>query len=617
MGISRFKAGGIAVGLLSVITVAACGGGSSSSSSSGGLAKTQVLRFPTYQDPHTWDPGAMDAEVDTEFAQNVFDNLWRFDDGLNIIPDIATTVPSTSNGGISSDQQTYTVHLKQNVTFANGDKMTSKDVLYSWNRAVALNGPYASNLSLIAGYSAVHKAGAAFCSKKADPAACRTTLEQKLAAVDPTLQMSGLTAPDPYTVQIKLSSACGWCLTAWTLQGSTGSIVDENVIKNDPVNWWAKPCTTVSGNTDCLLGTGAFYLAAYTPKQSITWKSVSNWWGSPKPTLTEIDNDIKDPSAQSTTISSWEQGGYDIVGYGGNTTLPVADVLRVQANSTESSQVLVKPKGRTTWLSFNIGYPGTGGPFQGQSAAAKGLRQAFDLAVDKTALADTVCKGNTAKGLCTPATGGLITKGLVGYIGDNTDPLAKFDATQAKALLKQYDPTGQLTANLKYSYNAGGLNDPVASFLQGQWQKNLGVNVALDPNPDASAFIASRLTGKYVMARDGWQFDYNHPQDWFDNLWGTSACGANTSGYADDGSCGDGASDPNKTYDDTLTKADGEPIDQALPLYKQLSQMLQSDYAYIPLYYSVASIFIHSYVKGAGTNAQADYYWDEISLQAH
>jgi ABC-type oligopeptide transport system substrate-binding subunit len=264
-------------------------------------------------------------------------------------------------------------------------------------------------------------------------------------------------------------------------------------------------------------------------------------------------------------------------------------------------------------VSFNVGYPATGGPFQGQSAAAKGLRQAFALAVDKQGLASQVCKNV----LCSAATGGLITKGLVGYLGDNADPLAKFDPTQAKALLKQYDPTGTLTANLKYSYNAGGLNDPVASYLQGQWQQNLGVNVALDPQPDASAFIANRLAGKYVMSRDGWQFDYNHPQDWFDNLWGTKACGANTSGYADDGSCGDGANDPNKTFDSTVTKADGESIDQALPLYKQLSQMLSTDAADIPLYYSVGQFFIKSYVKGAGSNTQADYYWDEISIQSH
>jgi oligopeptide transport system substrate-binding protein len=605
--LSRFKVGGIALGLLSVIAVAACGGGSSSSS---GLAASQILRFPTFQDPKTWDPGLMDAEVDTELTQNVYDNLWRFDNSLNVAPDIATQVPTQANGGISSDGLTYTVHLKQNVTFSNGDKVTSKDVLYSWNRGAALNGAYASNMSGIAGYKDVHTAGKAFCSKKADPTACHNTLEQKMAAQDPTLQMSGLTAPDPYTVQIKLSSPCGWCLTAWTLQGSTGSIVDENVIKNDPLNWWTKPAGP--GVTDGQVGTGAFYMTSYVPKQSIQYKAVTNWWGTPKPTLTQVSIDIKDPSAQSTTISAWEQGTYDLWGYGGNYA-PVADVLRVKQNSQEASQLHLVPKGRTTWVSFNIGYASTGGPFVGQSAAAKGLRKAFALAIDVNALAATVCKNV----LCSPMTGGVITKGLIGYMGDNTDPLAKFDPTQAKALLKQYDPTGQLTANLKYSYNAGGLNDPVASFIQGQWQKNLGVNVALDPNPDSSAFIANRLAGKYIMSRDGWQFDYNHPQDWFDNLWGTSACGANSSGYADNGSCGDGANDPNKTYDDTLAKADSEPIDQALPLYKQLSQMLESDVAYAPLYYSVGQQFIHPYVQGAGSTTQADYYWDGISIQAH
>lgn len=611
MGISRFKAGGIFVGLLSVIAVAACGGGSGSSSSSGALASSQVLKFPVFADPNTQDPGIADQEQDTELMQNAFDNLWRFDQNLNVIPDIATAVPTSSNGGISADGLTYTVHLKQNVTFNNGDKVTSKDVLYSWNRGAALNGPYASNLSGIAGYGAVHKAGKVFCVKTATPDACHGAVEQHLAAQDGTLQMSGLSAPDAYTVVIKLANACGWCLTAWTLMGSSGTIVDESVIKNDPVNWWSKPGGP--GVTDGQVGTGAFYLSSYVPKQSIQYKAVANWWGSPKPTLTGVNIDIKDPSAESTAVSAWEQGGYDLVGYDSFSTLPVADILRVKGTASETAQLHLVPKGRTTYVSPNIGYPSTGGPFVGQSAAAKGLRMAFDLAIDRTGLVATVCKNV----LCTAATGGVITKGLIGYLGDNQDPLAKFDPTQAKALLKQYDPNGTLTANVKYSYNQGGLNDPVASYLQGQWQTNLGINVTLDPNPSASAFISNRLAGKYVMDRDGWQFDYNHPQDWFDNLWGTSACGANTSGYADDGSCGDGASDPNKTYDDTLTKADAEPLSQALPLYKQLSQMLISDVAYFPLYYSVGQFLIHSYVQGAGSNAQFDNYWNGISIQSH
>src|SRR6202035_4292909 len=128
-----------------------------------------------------------------------------------------------------SDGLTYTVHLKQNVKFNNGDAFSSQDVLYSWNRAAALQGAYASNLSAIAGFGAVQKAAGSPPSSKnsAGVTSFRQSLENKLAAKDPTLQMSGLTAPDANTVKITLASACGWCLTAWSLQSSTGSIVNE------------------------------------------------------------------------------------------------------------------------------------------------------------------------------------------------------------------------------------------------------------------------------------------------------------------------------------------------------------------------------------------------------
>ena len=67
----------LGLSLLAVVAAAACGSTSSasSSSSSAGLASSQVLKFPAFQNPGTWDPGEADAEVDTEFMQNVFDNL--------------------------------------------------------------------------------------------------------------------------------------------------------------------------------------------------------------------------------------------------------------------------------------------------------------------------------------------------------------------------------------------------------------------------------------------------------------------------------------------------------------------------------------------------------------
>ena len=569
------------------------------------LASKQVLRFPVFQDPQSWDPAESSAEFETELTQNVFDNLWRFDGSLNIVPDIAVAVPTTSNGGISADGLTYTVHLRHDVSFDNGDRLTSTDVVYSWNRAAALRGPYSTNFGGIAGFEVVEQAAAQFCAQGSVQAACHAEVERRLAGRDPHLQMSGLSARDAYTVQIRLVQPCGWCLAAWTLQGTAGAVVDENVIKNDPLNWWSKPGGP--GVSDGLVGTGAFYLSSYIPKQSITWRAVSHWWGTPVPALTEVINDVKDPSAISTAIVAWEQGGYDIVGYGGNSTLSVADVLRVKNNAGEASQLRLVPKGRTTWVSPNIGNPASGGPFLGESTAAVGLRRAFAESIDLIGLATTVCKNV----LCVPATGGPITKGLVGYRGDGRDSLAKFNPTEARELLDIYDPGRSLTKDLKYSYESGGLNEPVASYLQGQWQRNLGVTVALDPHPDRSAFISDREAGKFVLSRAGWQFDYNHPQDWFDNLWGAPAEGANASGFADP------VGDPGPTtdeYNSVLTKADTLPMSQALPLYEQLSELLSAQAAYIPLYYSVGQFLIHSYVSGAGSTTQADYLWDSIRI---
>jgi oligopeptide transport system substrate-binding protein len=529
--------------------------------------------------------------------QNVFDNLWRFDDKLNIVQDIATAVPTQANGGISADGLTYTIHLNPNAKFSNGDAVTSKDVLYSWNRGADLHGAYSSILSAIQGYSDVQKA-AGSPPKSGTPTTFQGNIETQLAAGNSAFMMSGLTAPDPETVQVKLASACGWCLTAWTLEGTVGAIVDEKVIHGagvDPVTWWQTPAN--------LVGTGAYKLTAYTPKQSLTFTAVPNWWGSPKPTVKTINIDIKDPSTAPTTVDAFFQKGYDIIGYGGNSAnIPLANILAIQANSREKPDLLTQPKGRTTWVSFAEGYP-IGGPFQGTSATAKNLRLAFALAVDKQGLATTVCHNV----ICTAATGGLITSGLIGNGGPNSDPLAKFDATQAKALLHQYDPSGSLTAHITYSYNAGSLNEGVATYLQSQWQTNLGLHVNLNAVSDASIFISNRLSGKYQMSRDGWQFDYNHPQDWYDNLWGVYAtsAGANTSGFDD------------PTYDSTLKTADAEPLSQALPLYSQLSQILQSNAVYIPLYYSVGNFLIQPYVSGAGSNTAFDHYWNEIKILSH
>jgi oligopeptide transport system substrate-binding protein len=571
----------LALGGVTSLVLVACGGGGGNTGTT--LASNQTLSFPILSDFGTLDPAIADAETDTEISQNMFDGLVKFDENLNIIPDLATAVPTADSTGLN-----YTFTLRHDVKFSNGDLFTSKDVLYSWNRAAAMQGAYATNLSPIDGYGTVS-------TNTASGAALETLLEKN----DPSVTMSGLTAPDPYTVKAKLATPAGWWMTAIALGGSTGWIVDQNAVKQDFDNWWTNPATAI--------GTGPYKMTARVPKQSVDFAAVSNWWGSPKPTVTTVHLDVSVNDA-STAITKYEQGGYDAVGYGGYESLPVADILRIQGTSNEKAQLLLEPKVRSYWVSFNMVHDAkrqAGGPFllaDGQTA--HDLRMAFALAVDKAKLVSVVCQNI----VCVPATGGLIPPTLLGYMGANQDPLAKFDATKAKQLLQSADPSGTKTKGLTYTYDPeNALNKPTAEFLQSQWHDNLGVDVSIAP-VSHSQFIKGRLKGQYVLSRDGWQADYNHPQDWFDNLWGNvvgcpdSSC---TTGY------------DTKAYDTLLAKADAEALPAALADYKSLNQMLIDDVTYIPLYYSVGSFLTKPYVKGFGSNAFFDHYWNEIQILSH
>ncbi|HZV50091.1 MAG TPA: peptide ABC transporter substrate-binding protein [Candidatus Dormibacteraeota bacterium] len=569
-----------ATGLL----VAACGGGGGGAPSQR-LASDQTLRFPILGDFTTLDPGRLDAETDAEVAQNLFDGLLKFDDNLKMVPDIAQSMPDVSPDGL-----TYTFHLRHDVKFWNGDPVTAKDVIYSWNRGAVLQGSYATNLSAIEGYDKVSKYSVSDLGQ----------LETLLENHDPAVSMSGLTAPDGmdgYTVQVKLSSPAGWFLSAIAMSGTTGNIVDYKAIRQDPNNWWQKP--------DLLVGTGPYRMTSHVVNQSVDFQAVDNWWGSPKPTVKHVHLDIINDA--STAIAAYEQGKYDLVGFGGYSNLPLADVLRIKNNPQESKQLLLHPKSRSYWVTFNLVADSkrkAKGPFTMDAPDSRDLRLAFDLAVDKTKLVSVVCQNV----LCTPATGGVLTKGLKGYLGDNQDPLAKFDPAQARSLLKKADPDGSKTRGLTYVYDPENpLNKPTAEFLQDQWQTNLGVHVDIQPEAHKQ-FIPDRLAGNFVLSRDGWQADYDHPQDWFDNLWGSKL-------GCPDANCSSGYTTP--AYDQLLQKADSEPLAQALPDYQKLSRMLINDVVYIPLYYTVGAFLIKPYVKGAGTNSQFDYYWDGYKILQH
>jgi oligopeptide transport system substrate-binding protein len=339
--------------------------------------------------------------------------------------------------------------------------------------------------------------------------------------------------------------------------------------------------------------------------QSADFVTVPGWWGSPAPTLTKVHIDVvPDPKV---AIGMYEQGSYDVFGYGAYGA-PVAEVNRIKANPSEKAQLAVGPDNKTYWVSFNMVADANrhaGGPFTlDQGKSSHDLRLAFALAVDKAKLAKDLC----ANLICAQATGGLIPKGLLGYLGDGADPLSAYDPARAKTLLASADPTGAKTKGLVYTYDPENpFNETTAKFLQAQWLANLDVSVEIRAVPRA-AFITNRLRGDYALSRDGWAAEYNHPQAWFDSLWGVVAgcpdvtC---TSGYT------------TKAYEQLLARADTEHIPAAMGDYNALSRMLIDDVVYIPLYYTLSAFLIKPYVQGAGTNNLYDYPWSQIRLTAH
>ncbi len=563
----RFKA--LAVSAAALFVAMACG--PSTPTASENLAKDQTLTFPLQDDIATFDPAEVSSGVDITFTNEMYVGLYRLDNNLQIQPVIATGKPD-----VSSDGKTYTFHLRHDAKFSNGDPVKSADVLYSWNRVAHHNGAYGTVMQPVVGYDA--------------------------ATSDKTKDMTGLTATDDYTVKAQLTDAAGYWLSELALW--TAAIVDKKVVTaGGEDTWWTKPETAI--------GAGPFKMTARVPKASMEFQPVSNWWGGSTGALTKIKVEIG--VDQASQVKKFESGGYDLVGMANQPPGP-DDVLRYKGDPTKRQLLNIYPAARTSWVGFNLTgnspfapKPGInpGDPTGGLSSdAGKDGRTAFAQAIDRNQLVDVACAQGAT---CSAATGGLVAKGLHGYLGDGKDPNG-FNKDTAKSTYTKWDPNGSKVHNLVYRYNTSASNTKIAQNLQSQWKANLGVDVQLGAS-DFPTLIKERDGKKTIIYRGSWGADYDHPQDWFDNLWNCEAAKVGHGG--DEGYC-------NPAMDKTLNQANAmTDINKAVPLYQQAGQTLLNDVSDAVLIYGTQGYLTQKYVKGAGFNSLYDYNWEGIRLLQH
>jgi peptide/nickel transport system substrate-binding protein len=110
------------------------------------------LRVAVQREPNSLNPILSAFTIEGFVNRLSFDNLLTIAaDGRTVVPDLATEVPTTRNGGVSPDGLTITYHLRHGVRWQDGVPFTSKDVKFTWQAMVNPN----NNVNTTVGYSDV------------------------------------------------------------------------------------------------------------------------------------------------------------------------------------------------------------------------------------------------------------------------------------------------------------------------------------------------------------------------------------------------------------------------------------------------------------------------------
>jgi oligopeptide transport system substrate-binding protein len=542
--------------LLTTLLLTGCSlfGGSSTPPKVGKApANKQVFTSPLLllngsTDLTTLDPALAYDQNSLTAISMIYTGLVTLDDHMQVQPQLA------SNWDLSSDGLTWTFHLKSGLKFSDGTSLTATDVAYSIDRALQ---PATKSTVAPIYLGIIHDAD------KVLGGSLPTLIGDGLQVVDQGTLKIITTKPAPYFLDM-LAHACAY-------------VVEQKLIK-----------TYGSSFTDHLSeggGDGPFMVKQYIHGQKIEFVPNPNYEGL-KPQLRSVVFPFY--TQEEAAYNDYAAGKVDTAG------VPLA-ALPAITRRPDYHQV---PQ---LWINYyTMNYKVA--PFDNIN-----IRQAFALALDKTAIAKNVWKNTVIP------TNHIIPQGMPGYNPKLTGPdgtqSLKGNPTEARALLNQglkdegWTSISQMPQiTLTYATGLSNFDQEVQSMVQ-MWQQVLGITVATNP-VDSNTLLdqVSAATGNaqgIQMWGLSWVAEYPDPQDWltrqFDNgsVYNNMNYGQNLSG--------DAAQQQN--IQQSLEKADGNvQSDARLQAYQLDEQQLVNDVAWLPVE-QVTSVFLRKpYVVGVVDN---------------
>ncbi|MCD7769165.1 MAG: ABC transporter substrate-binding protein [Oscillospiraceae bacterium] len=123
-----------------LMTLTACGDDEYTLS----LKEGDTFTIAVAQEPDSLNPATSDGGLSEEFFLLVYDSLWRLDENGDPVACLA------EDYSLSSDQLTWTIRLRQDVTFSDGSQLTSADVKFTYElmmRSSDLYAPYLEGIT--------------------------------------------------------------------------------------------------------------------------------------------------------------------------------------------------------------------------------------------------------------------------------------------------------------------------------------------------------------------------------------------------------------------------------------------------------------------------------------
>jgi peptide/nickel transport system substrate-binding protein len=220
--------------VLFTMILSACG----PTSGGGNNTSTTPVKGGTLIDGLFEEPDTLMSGVTSEtFAVMVDQALWAplfyGDDHGNINAGLATVVPSVQNGGISADGKTYTIHLRPNLKWSDGQPLTADDVV--WTLQLEMNPAYGTKSALDTGNIASVTAP--------DPSTVVITLKK----VEPPFLATGLVDPgnfQPMPKHIYGTMAPGDIAKVFTPMVTSGPFMfksEADHVKGDHITLYRNP----------------------------------------------------------------------------------------------------------------------------------------------------------------------------------------------------------------------------------------------------------------------------------------------------------------------------------------------------------------------------------------